>query len=87
MRLYELLELDHIFQTVYRKREAELRRPLVHLLYGDHKRELEALKVKKAELELQRERLDQAKLSAEIEKTRAEAQRLRTEIEAALNSN
>lgn len=87
MRLNELLELDHIFQTAYRKREAELRRPLVHLLYRDHKRELDALEVKRAELELERERLDQAKLRAEVEKTRAEAQRLRAEIEAAVNLN
>jgi|GEM_PF-3876388 len=87
MRLNELLELDHIFQAAYRKREAELRQPLVHLLYRDHKREFEALEVKKAELELERERLDQAKLRAEVEKTRAEAQRLRAEIEAAVNLN
>lgn len=87
MRLHELLELDHIFQAVYRKREAELRRPLVHLLYGNHKHELEALEVKKVELELERERLDQAKLRAEVEKTRAETQRLRAEIEAAVNLN
>ena len=87
MRLNELLELDHIFRDAHRKREAELRHPLVHLLYRDHKRELEALEVKKAELELERERLDQAKLRAEVEKTRAEAQRLRAEIEAAVNLN
>lgn len=87
MRLYELLELDHIFQTVYRKREAELRRPLIHLLYGDRKRELEALEVKKAKLSLERERLSQAKVRAEVEKTRAETQRLRAEIQDAINLN
>ncbi len=87
MRLRELLEIDHIFHDAYRKREAELRRPLVHLLYRDHKRELEALEVKKAELELERERLDQAKLRAEVEKAHAEAQRLRAEIETAVNLN
>ena len=56
MRLNELLELDHLFHAAYVKREEELRRPLIHLLYGDRKREIEDLEVKKAELELERER-------------------------------
>ncbi len=87
MRLNEFLELDHIFQAVYRKREAELRRPLIHFLYGDCKRELDGLEVKKATLELERERLEQDKLRADVEKTKAETQRLRAEIGAAINLN
>ncbi|TAN46117.1 MAG: hypothetical protein EPN26_15805 [Rhodospirillales bacterium] len=87
MRLNELLELDHIFQAVYRKREAELRQPLIRFLYGDYKRELDGLEVKRATLELERERLEQDKLRAEVEKTKAETQRLRAEIEAAINLN